>query len=93
MDRDNFTSNYAWSIPDKDSILQIVEFEKDKGSILEVGSGLGLWSSILKMFNLNIIVTYNFSYYGLEKLNDYNLEKNIFTTIEKIDGIDAMFIS
>ena len=86
MSRGNFTSKYAWAIPSENAILGIKEFIKDKGHILEVGAGLGLWASLLQMVGLQVIPTDGFCSHELEK----STPQTRFTHVEHLDGIKAI---
>ena len=78
-----FLDTYSWAIPNKDTILKLVEFAKGK-QILEIGSGLGLWSALLRFYGANIIAT-----------DKYIPEKNPYFDREKIylPYIDIMYMS
>ncbi len=84
--RDYFTSKIAWSIPDKDTIMKVSDFFYDKGTILEVGAGLGLWSAIFQAMGLDVIVTDEFSSDGLEIVSP----EQCFTEVKRLSAIDAI---
>jgi methylase of polypeptide subunit release factors len=54
--RDKFVENYAWAIPNKESINEIIMFANGE-KILEIGAGLGYWAMRLKKKNIDIIAT------------------------------------
>ena len=80
--RIKFCVNFAWTIPNENTINSIKEFvNKDK--ILEVGAGNGLWSCLLTYKGVYIKPTDN---YGKQY---FNVKDNL-TFIEKLDHIQAI---
>ena len=69
---------YSWSIPDEDSLNKIIEFVGEK-SILEIGSGLGLWAYLLRLSNITVFTT------DEAVDNDKN-----WTDVEKLSYTDAL---
>lgn len=81
--REGFVYKYAWGTPDENAILKIKKFV-DNETILEVGSGNGLWAFLLKEYNVHVIATDDFS--------DYTSPKDLktYTTVENIDCKEAI---
>lgn len=82
--KDKFIKHIGYSIPTFDSLKVISKAVKDK-MVLEIGSGLGLYATILRMMRLKILVTDNYSMLPL-------LNKNIktWTVIENLTSLDAV---
>ena len=80
LDRKLFTMHYGWNYPTKKSLNVIIKHTKDK-SILEIGSGLGLWTRLLFNSGINITAVDNLSW----KNNNYKFHEPI-----KIDALDAV---
>ena len=78
-----FFDTFSWSIPTEDNINNIVSFiEYNKCSyILEIGSGRGLWTAILKFMMVRIYATDDNSWY---KDNDF------YTDVNPIDYVEAI---
>ncbi len=78
--RNLFVTRYSWAIPCRESIQAIKEFAKND-TILEVGSGTGLWAYLLQCEkNVKIIATDS----GIEKF------ATEYLSIEKIDMNEAV---
>lgn len=78
----NFQSNFAWAVPTEKAIREISNFIGNEKT-LEVGAGLGLWSRLLQLKNLDIIATDNFSSH-VDKF------KKRYCDVEEIDAISAL---
>jgi uncharacterized UPF0146 family protein len=76
--RGYFTKHYTWAVPNKTAIQKIKKFAKGE-KILEVGAGLGLWSSLLQESGADIIATDDFSW------KKKNHDKRNFTKVEKLN--------
>ena len=86
--RNRFLNNISWSIPSETNISDIVRFINDKNCpyILEIGSGLGLWASILKnTTDITVHATDDFSWY-----KDKSTDKFYTDEIENINYKDAI---
>jgi hypothetical protein len=80
-----FFNTISWSIPSEQNINDIVKFTRinECPYILEIGSGLGLWASILRKNNIKVHATDDFSWYK-------DKEKMFYTEIENINYQDAL---
>jgi len=77
----------SWSIPREQNINDIIKFIQSMkcSYILEIGSGLGLWASILKnTTDIKVNATDDFSWYK-------DKEKMFCTEIENINYTDAIY--
>ena len=54
--RDAFVKRYSWASPTKEAIERIKQFTGND-TILEIGSGYGLWARLLKDEGVNIVAT------------------------------------
>lgn len=80
--RDYFTGNYGWSVPSKEAIEELKKFINNE-TVLEIGSGYGLWAKLLKDAGVNVIATdLPFS----NKQDSHRPKKIKFTEIEEIDA-------
>lgn len=81
--RSFFFNTISWSIPTKQNINDIIKFIRSNECpyILEIGSGLGLWASILKKNDIKVHAT-----------DDHSWSKDKFYTneIENINHVDAI---
>lgn len=77
-----FYELYGWNIPSKEVFDKIDELFPKNLQILEVCSGLGLTSAILKMYGFNVISTDNYELY-------FDKNKH-FVDIENIDAVNAV---
>ena len=77
--KEYFFKTISWSIPSKKNIDDIKEFMKNNNCsyILEIGSGLGLFASILKNEDVIVNATDDFTWYKSE-------EKLFYTDVENI---------
>lgn len=85
--RSFFFNTISWSIPTKQNINDIIKFIRSNECpyILEIGSGLGLWASILKnTTDIKVNATDDFSWYK-------DKEKMFCTEIENINYTDAIY--
>jgi len=80
--RDAFVKNYGWGTPTKEAIEKIKQFVRND-TILEIGSGSGLWAKLLKDEGLNIIATNK----PFEKKEDY---KTKFTDVQELNHLRAI---
>ena len=82
--RNEFTHKVSWAIPTSNVIYKIIEFSDNK-QIVEVAAGHGLWASLIKRFNKDIIATDNFSTHGSKNLKTYTTVFNMDaeTTVDK----------
>lgn len=81
-----FFNSIAWSIPAEQNINDIIKFIRSNKCpyIVEIGSGLGLWASILKKNDIKVHATDDHSWYdGKDKLFYTN-------EIENINHVDAI---
>lgn len=80
-----FFNTISWSIPTKQNINDIIKFIRSNECpyILEIGSGLGLWSSILKKNDIKVHAT---------DVHSWHEGKDKFYTneIENINHVDAI---
>lgn len=90
--RDYFTHNISWAIPSLDVINQLVEFFHDKGTVLEVAAGRGLWSKLLQLNNIDIIATDLFCSHHHQSSGSTVVEEDIktFCSVEKLSYLDAL---
>ncbi len=77
-----YNGHFGWSIPNEKAITEIIKFVKTD-SILEIGSGMGLWSYILQLYSVVVYPTDNYSY-GVHRWG------YLFTNVEKIDNFQAL---
>ena len=88
-DREDFLQTYSWAVPNKDAIFKLVDFAKGK-TILEIGSGLGLWAALLRFYGVDIIATDK----HMPQMNPYFYEKKKlylpYTDIIYMDVCDAI---
>ena len=84
--RDAFVDEYGWSVPSKEAIEKIKEFVGD-GRVLEVGSGYGLWSKLLRDEGVNTHATDDLSW---PEESTWHPSKKQFTSIENISNIEAI---
>jgi hypothetical protein len=82
MQRNSFTSNFSWAIPSISAIHKICEFAAGQ-SILEVGSGLGLWAGLIQAQGGKIIPTDSFTTHGT------TMDKT-FIPVQQMDGVSAV---
>jgi len=80
-----FRPRYSWSVPTKKAIEEIKAFVGQE-TVLEIGSGLGLWSKLMSDAGINIIATDSPS---KEHKGEY-LQGEQFTGVEQIDHLDAL---
>lgn len=78
-----FMAHFSYAIPNKKAIKEIKEFANGE-YILEVGSGLGLWSYLLKLNDVKVIPTDNDSS-SFTCCRYYR-----FIDVEKINSISAL---
>jgi hypothetical protein len=84
--RQDFTKNYGWSVPNEEAIESIKSFVGDE-TVLEVGSGLGMWAKLLRSEGIKITPT-DLSL-NLDK-NTYISRDKAFLDVEEISGRDAI---
>lgn len=79
-----FFHTISWSIPTSQNINDIIKFIRSNecSYILEIGSGLGLWASILRKNDIIVHATDDLSYYKDEEM--------FYTEIENINYKDAL---
>ncbi len=77
-----YNLHFGWSIPNEKAIIEIIKFVKTD-SILEIGSGMGLWAHILQLYGVAVYPTDNYSY-GIQKWG------YLFTNVEKMDNLQAL---
>jgi hypothetical protein len=76
---------FSFSIPKYDNICEIVEFLKRKNceTVIEIGSGLGLWAALLKIVAIN--KKYDFKMIATDTLECYN-------EYEYVNYVDKIYI-
>lgn len=79
MKREIFVKEYSWGIPSKEAIDSIKEFI-GSDSILEIGSGSGLWARLLLDSGVKI--------YPTDSMNEKFVKK--YMTIEKLSANEAV---
>lgn len=62
LDRELFTKHYGWTYPTKESLKKIIKNVKNK-SVLELGSGLGLWTKLLSNSGVDITAVDDLSWH------------------------------
>lgn len=77
-----FVEHFGWSIPNRAAVDEIKQYIDDDDQVLEVGAGLGLWSSLLQQEEINLIPTDSFI--------TQNTPYIPFAEIEEIDPLDAV---
>lgn len=85
--REKFVNEYAWAVPTKEAIDKIKDFIQGK-TILEIASGNGLWSALMKKSGINVVATGIFTeqyHKDQDHVND-----NLFDKVENIDSDNAM---
>ena len=75
--RKHFTENYSWAVPTQKVIDDLKRFVGND-TVLEIGSGKGLWAYLLKSIGINVIAT------------DIKKYQSSFTDIEEMDSIKAV---
>ena len=83
--RDDFVKEYGWSVPSKKAIEKIKGFVGND-SIVEVGSGYGLWAKLLKDEGINIIATDAFR----EEDKNFVPNDTRYIDIENLNNEEAM---
>ena len=63
--RQLFANSLSWAVPDKSIIESIVDYVGNE-SLLEIGSGSGFWSAILKLYGVKVYATDKYIGYGYE---------------------------
>ena len=81
--RKEFRKRYSYAIPTKDAISEIIKFSKNE-IILEVGSGLGLWSFLIRSQGGSINPTDG------ELWAHYDHNSKRYIEVEKLEHIDAV---
>ncbi len=85
-----FIRHFGEAIPNKRAVKEIIKFT-DGESILEIGSGMGLWAYILQLYGATVYPTDNFNH-----LSKYSAKPHAsfsgynFTNIERIDSTRAL---
>lgn len=93
-----FIRHFGEAIPNKRAVKEIIKFT-DGESILEIGSGMGLWAYILQLYGATVYPTDNFphlpKYLAKPQANllakpQASLLGYNFTNIERIDSMQAL---
>jgi len=91
--RQKYVREYSWSVPCEEALDAIIKFA-DGGTILEIGSGTGLWAKLLQERGAKIIATdIADNTHGHEKryCDIENIEA--FSAIEKYNDCDVIMYS
>jgi hypothetical protein len=86
--RDYFVSNYGWSVPTEDITTKLAQFIGND-TVLEVGSGYGLWSKLLNDMGVNTIATTRRSDNEQDATHMPQKDRS-FTDVENIKNLDAV---
>jgi hypothetical protein len=82
---ETFKNHFGWSVPTQKAIEKIIKFIKND-SVLEMGSGLGLWAKLLQLNEIKIYPTDN---YGDIEIR-LKRGSSLFTDVENIDYMQAL---
>jgi len=82
--------NISWAIPDQTSINKLVNVLADKGSILEIGAGFGLWAALLKANGLDVVATDPFLSHGLDNVASSQRSSKTYTDVVCMDHLKAI---
>ena len=63
LDRELFTKHHGWTYPTKEAFDKIIKSVKNK-SVLEIGSGLGLWTRLIANTGVDITAVDNLSWHN-----------------------------
>ena len=80
-----FINEFGWSVPTQKAIEEIKQFT-GTDTVLEVGSGFGLWAHLLQQSGVQVIPTDAFV--PMDKLHDP--QTHTFTQVEKLKALDAV---
>ena len=83
--RKAFINEFGWSVPTQKAIEEIKQFT-GTDTVLEVGSGFGLWAHLLQQSGVQVIPTDAFV--PMDKLHDP--QTHSFTQVEKLKALDAV---
>lgn len=75
--RDNFTTKYAWAVPDEIVMEKLKQFCGER-VVVEVGSGKGLWAKLMRAKGINVIAT------------DLYVDPEAFTLVEELDCVETV---
>lgn len=83
--RQYFTSKYGWSVPNEKAVEEIKDFVSGD-SIIEIGSGYGMWAKIMQDAGISITPTDSFGNRG----NYVPHKDKDFTDIEDLEVTKAL---
>jgi len=83
--RDYFTKNYGWSVPSEEAIDKLKEFVGGD-SVLEIGSGYGMWAKVMQEAGLSVTATDSFPNRG----EHVPIRDKSFTYIEDLEAMKAL---
>ena len=75
--REQFHQSFSWAIPSMQALEHIAAFARGS-SVIEIGSGKGLWAALLKKLGLDVVAT------------DLHVQKAAFCIVEKKDFRTAL---
>ncbi len=81
-----FVHMFGWSIPSLNSLEEALNFIRND-TVLEIAAGVGFWSALLRSKNVNVHTT---SIVDNHYYNNKEMEHNIWTEVEILDGTDAV---
>ena len=84
--RDYFVSNYGWSVPSEKPLEKLKTFIGNN-TVLDVGSGYGLWARLLQNEGINVIAT---TLIPTEDKGHMPRENRSFTNVEDISHLEAI---
>jgi hypothetical protein len=87
-EKDYFTNQYGWSVPTQEAINDLKEFV-GSDTVLEVGSGHGMWAKLMQEAQINVRATDYLSGKGSKVYLGRERDK-FFTDIEDISGKEAV---
>jgi hypothetical protein len=90
--RDFFVNEFAWAVPNRESIAAIRRFANGD-PILEVGSGKGCWAALIQLTGSTVFATDDFSTHVPNEPNGSTgkyTNRQTFTFVERLDHREAI---
>ena len=76
--------NFSWALPSQDVIDSLFALFREKGKILSVGAGRGLWERLLEEAGLDVTATDAFKSHGIET------DGKTYTHVYRMDHLTAI---